>query len=407
MAIVAVGLSHKSAPLELLESSTIPREHSAEALSALVSASAVDEAVILSTCNRVEVYATGVDEAATVEAIRNVFVEHCRVDPHALDEGLYAHRGDAAAAHLFRVAAGLDSMIVGEPEILGQVRRGFRAAAALGTVGAELSPLFEHALRTGKRVRTETELARHAGSFAAAAVSLLERGVDLTEARVVVVGTGRIAEVSAQGLLRAGVRADRLVVVGRSEERAGALAARFGARYAALARLRTELARADAAVSCTAAVRPVVDASVVGGRTRPLAIVDLAVPRDVDPEVGRLTAVTLHDLADVQASVAGEEGRRATAARAAEAIVAEEAEQFRRARRAAEAGPIISSLVERAEAIRQQELARVRGRLATADDALLDQLTRRIVANLLHAPIETARESGDDGAALRELFRLP
>ncbi len=410
MAVVAVGLSYKSAPLELLESSTIPPEHSADALRALVEQDAITEAVILSTCNRVEVYAAGDDEDSAAEAIRNVFVERCRVDPLVLDEGLYAHRADDASSHLFRVAAGLDSMIIGEPEILGQVRRCFRVATATGTVGSELSPLFRHALRTGKRVRSETELSRHAGSFAAAAVSLLsgdlgEAGLEST--RAVVLGTGRIAEASARALLRAGLPAEQLVIVGRSEQRAQSVARPFGARHAPLEQLRIELAGAGAAVCCTAAVGTVVDAAAVDTRREPLALVDLAVPRDVDPTVSHLPNVTLHDLADVQAAVAGDEERRLEATRAAETLVAEEAEQFRRARRAAEAGPIISSLVEKAEQIRQAELSRVRGRLSDTDEEVVDQLTRRIVSSLLHAPIESAREAGDDGTALRDLFRLP
>lgn len=410
MAVVAVGLSYKSASLELLESSTIPPEHSADALRALVEQDAITEAVILSTCNRVEVYAAGDDQDSAAEAIRNVFVERCRVDPLALDEGLYAHRADAASSHLFRVAAGLDSMIVGEPEILGQVRRCFRLATATGTAGSELSPLFRHALRTGKRVRSETELSRHAGSFAAAAVSLLrgdlgEAGLEST--RAVVLGTGRIAEASARALLRAGLPAEQLVIVGRSEQRAQSVARPYGARHAPLEQLRVELAGAGAAVCCTAAVGTVVDAAAVDTRREALALVDLAVPRDVDPAVGDLPNVTLHDLADVQAAVAGDEERRLEATRAAEALVAEEAEQFRRARRAAEAGPIISSLVEKAELIRQAELSRVRGRLSDTDEEVVDQLTKRIVSSLLHAPIESAREAGDDGTALRDLFRLP
>ena len=410
MAVVAVGLSYKSAPLELLESSTIPPEHSADALRALVEQDAITEAVILSTCNRVEVYAAGDDQDSAAEAIRNVFVERCRVDPLALDEGLYAHRADAASSHLFRVAAGLDSMIVGEPEILGQVRRCFRLATATGTAGSELSPLFRHALRTGKRVRSETELSRHAGSFAAAAVSLLrgdlgEAGLEST--RAVVLGTGRIAEASARALLRAGLPAEQLVIVGRSEQRAQLVARPYGARHAPLEQLRVELAGAGAAVCCTAGVGTVVDAAALDTRREALALVDLAVPRDVDPAVGDLPNVTLHDLADVQAAVAGDEERRLEATRAAETLVAEEAEQFRRARRAAEAGPIISSLVEKAELIRQAELSRVRGRLSDTDEEVVDQLTKRIVSSLLHAPIESAREAGDDGTALRDLFRLP
>ena len=405
MPLVAVGLSYKSAPLELLESSAVPREHSAEAVRALVEHGAISEAVLISTCNRVEVYVGGEDEDAAAEAVRNIWVERCRVDPRALDEGLFTHRGDAVASHLFRVAAGLDSMIVGESEILGQVRQGFRTAAESGAVGSELEPLFRHALRTGKRVRSETELSRHAGSVAAAAVNLLP--AQLGRMRVVIVGAGRIAEMCAEALLAAGLPAGELVFVARSSERARPIAEQHGAADAPLADLGRELAGADAAVCCTAAVGAVVDAAVVGKRERPLTLVDLAVPRDVDPAVGELPNVTLHDLAHVQAAAGGDESRLVESARLAEVIVAEEVDAFRRTRRAAEAGPTIASLLESAEAIRRSEIARVRGRLDEGDEALLDEVTRRLVANLLHGPIEAAREAGGDSASLRELFRLP
>ncbi|MDQ2983432.1 MAG: glutamyl-tRNA reductase [Actinomycetota bacterium] len=405
MPVVLVGLSYKSAPLELLESTAIPPDHSADALHALVDGEPIDEAVILSTCNRVEVYAAGPDADAAVESIRNVFVEACRVDPSTLDEGLYAHRDEAAASHLFRVAAGLDSMIVGEPEILGQVRRGLRTALAEGTAGGELSTLFDHALRTGKRVRAETELSRHAGSFATAASELLKRGLGgVADATLVVVGAGRIADATVRKLLENGARSRRVVVVGRSDERARALAEIHGARHDSLGHLAGVLADADGAVCCTAALGTVIDASTLAGRTRPLVLVDLAVPRDIDPDVRGLPGVSLHDLAALQAEVCGGAERRDEAARTAEAIVAEETDQFRLARKAAEAGPVISSLLETAEAIRQNELARARPRLSETDEEVVDQLTRRIVSNLLHAPIEAAKA---DGAALRDLFRLP
>src|SRR5204863_3019801 len=186
MAVVAVGLSYKSAPLELLERSTIPPEHSDDALRVLVERPEIEEAVILSTCNRVEVYAAGPDERETVDAIRDVFVARCRVDPAILDNGLYAYTGEDAADHLFRVASGLDSMIVGETEVLGQVRRGFRSGAA----AAELSPLFQHALRAGKRVRSETDLPLGGGSFVSAAAELARQA----GRRIVVVGKGRIGQ---------------------------------------------------------------------------------------------------------------------------------------------------------------------------------------------------------------------
>jgi glutamyl-tRNA reductase len=296
MAVVAVGLSYKSAPLELLERSAIPEEHSAEAVRALLERPPIAEAVVLATCNRVEAYAAGEDADAAVDAIRSVFVERCRVDARALDEGFYTLVGDAAVSHLFRVAAGLDSMIVGETEILGQVRRGFRVGAA----GAELSPLFQQALRVGKRVRTETDLPREGGSFVSAAAAIARRA----GRRIVVVGAGRVGAGVAREL------ADRdVVVVSRSP----------APDRVPLEALETELARADAAVFCTSSPELLADYAMIE-RARPSLVVDIAVPRDVDPLAAQIPGVRLVGLEEVAAAAGDEGGSTATA----QAIVEEE-----------------------------------------------------------------------------------
>ena len=306
MAVVAVGLSYKSAPLELLERSTIPAEHSAEAVQALLERDAISEAVVISTCNRVEVYAAGEDAAASVDAIRDVFVERCRVDANALEAGLYVYTGDEVADHLFRVASGLDSMILGETEVLGQVRRGFRSGAA----GTELSPLFQHALRAGKRVRAETDLPFGGGSFVFAAAELV-RGAGR---RIVVVGTGRVG----QGVARELEGLD-VVVLGRAR----------------LGDLEAELAGADAAVFCTASPGILADRALIE-RTRPALVVDIAVPRDVDPSAGEVDGVRLVGLDEVAALARSEGASTSTA----EAIVEEElATRSDRLARRAQLGP--------------------------------------------------------------------
>jgi glutamyl-tRNA reductase len=421
MGIVAVGMSFKSAPLELLERSAIPPEHSSQALHALVARDQISEAVVLSTCNRVEVYAAVADAAAGIRQIRSVFREECPAESIGVDDRLYAYRDDEAIRHLFRVAAGLDSMIVGESEILGQVRRAYQTAVGAGTARAVLGPVFRAALRSAKRTRTETTIGRDAASFSSAAVELIRRELgrkSLAGTNAAVVGAGRVGRMSVAALVREGAEPSHVVVLSRSEEHARELAERWGARHRGLGKVEEELRVADAVVCCTAAPGIVIDRPmirrVVAGRepSRRLVIADIAVPRDVEHAVGEEPSVVTRDIDDLHDLVAGARGSRREQLELAEAIVAEEFERLRQARRAAALGPTISALLEHAEAIRVREVERVRGRLGSADEQAIDRLTKRIVAGLLHAPIEVAKESasssgqGDDAAALRKLFRL-
>jgi glutamyl-tRNA reductase len=421
MGIVAVGMSFKSAPLELLERSAIPPEHSPRALLALVAREQIDEAVVLSTCNRVEVYAGVADAAAGIRQIRSAFHEECPAESIGVDERLYAYRDDEAIRHLFRVAAGLDSMIVGESEILGQVRRAYRTASAAGTAGVLLAPIFRAALRCAKRARTETAIARDGESFSSAAVELIRRELGretLAGTNAAVVGAGRVGRTSVAALVGEGVEPSRVVVLSRSEERAREVAERWGARHRALGELETELRVADAVVCCTAAPGTVIDRPMIRrvvaarGGSRRLVIADLAVPRDVERAVREEPTVTTRDLDDLHELVAGARGRRREQLERVEAIVAEELERLQQARRAAALGSTISALFEHAESIRAREVGRVRGRLSSSDEQAIDRLTKRIVASLLHAPIDVAKESAgssgqdDDAAALRRLFRL-
>jgi glutamyl-tRNA reductase len=420
MRIAAVGMSFKSAPLELLERSAIPPEHSSQALRALVARDQISEAVVLSTCNRVEVYAAVADAAAGIRQIRSVFREECPAEGIGIDDRLYAYRDDEAIRHLFRVAAGLDSMIVGEAEILGQVRRAYQTAVGAETAGAALAPIFRAALRAAKRTRTETTIARDGASFPRAAVELIRRELgrkSLAGTNAVVVGAGRVGRTSLAALLREGVEPSRVVVLSRSEERAREVAQRWGARHRGLGKVEEELRAADAVVCCTAAPGTVIDRPmirrVVAGRepSRRLVIADIAVPRDVEHGVGEEPLVVTRDIDDLHELVAGARGRRREQLEQAKAIVAEEFERLQQARRAAALGPTISALLEHAEAIRTREVDRVRGRLGSADEQEIDRLTKRIVAGLLHAPIDVAKESASSGAqgddaALRRLFRL-
>jgi glutamyl-tRNA reductase len=421
MGIVAVGMSFKSAPLELLERSAIPPEHSPQALRALVAREQISEAVVLSTCNRVEVYAGVADAAAGIREIRAVFREECPAESIGLDERLYAYRDEEAIRHLFRVAAGLDSMIVGEAEILGQVRRAYQTAVGAGTAGAVLAPIFAAALRSAKRARTETTIAREGESFSSAAVELIRRELGrktLAGTNAVVVGAGTMGRTSVAALVREGVEPSRVVVLSRSEERAREVAERWGARHRGLGQVEEELRVADAVVCCTAAPGIVIDRPMIRrvvaarGASRRLVIADIAVPRDVEDAVREEPTVVTRDIDDLHELVAGARGRRREQLERAEGIVGEEFDRLQQERRAAALGPTISALLEHAEAIRAREVERARGGLGSADDQAIDRLTKRIVASLLHAPIEVAKETAgstgqdDDAAALKRLFRL-
>lgn len=422
MPIVAMGLSFKSAPLELLESSTVPPEHSSEALRALVAREHISEAVVLSTCNRVEVYAGTSEGDAGIDEIRAVFLEQCRTQRTDLDRHLYVFRDHEAIRHLFRVVGGLDSMILGESEILRQVRDAFEAAVAEGTAAAALSPIFRAAFRAAKRARTETTISRAGASFPSAAVELIRRDLDrrsLKGTRAVVAGAGKIGRLSVGALLRGGVEPSNVVVLSRSKQRARQVAERWGSRHGALHDIEEELRTADAIICCTSSPEAVIDRAmvrrIVASRvaSRRLAIADLAVPRDVDPSAGEETAVVVHDIDDLHELVALARERQLDQLQKVEAILDEEMERLARERRAAEVAPIISSLLANAETVREKELARIRGRLSSGDEQAIEQLTKRIVANLLHAPIEMAKQpanpngGADFAVALRELFRLP
>ncbi len=422
MPIVAMGLSFKSAPLELLESSTVPPEHSSEALRALVAREHISEAVVLSTCNRVEVYAGTSEGDAGIDEIRAVFLEQCRTQRTDLDRHLYVFRDHEAIRHLFRVVGGLDSMILGESEILRQVRDAFEAAVAEGTAAAALSPIFRAAFRAAKRARTETTISRAGASFPSAAVELIRRDLDrrsLKGTRAVVAGAGKIGRLSVGALLRGGVEPSNVVVLSRSKQHARQVAERWGSRHGALHDIEEELRTADAIICCTSSPEAVIDRAmvrrIVASRvaSRRLAIADLAVPRDVDPSAGEETAVVVHDIDDLHELVALARERQLDQLQKVEAILDEEMERLARERRAAEVAPIISSLLANAETVREKELARIRGRLSSGDEQAIEQLTKRIVANLLHAPIEMAKQpanpngGADFAVALRELFRLP
>jgi glutamyl-tRNA reductase len=330
-ALVAVGLSHRTASLALRERAALGEAASRALLGDLRSSAAVSAAAVLSTCNRTEVYAIAAGPGA-VEALRGALAGRGRLAPGAVAAAGYTHAGEQAAAHLFRVAAGLDSMVVGEPEIQHQVRRAAALAAEEGALGPELGAVFRHALAAGRRARRETGIGRGAVSTASVCVALAERALgDLRGRRILVVGAGAMAESAARALMRHG--AGGLVVANRTPGAARRLAEDLGGRGVGLAGLAEHVASADLVVACTGASAPLLALADVARavrmrRSRPLVCIDLAVPHDIDPAAARLDGVVLLDLDDLRLVAEANRADRALEARRAEAIVAAEVARF-------------------------------------------------------------------------------
>ncbi|MGV3758607.1 MAG: glutamyl-tRNA reductase [Actinomycetota bacterium] len=417
MSVVVIGLNHRSTPLDLLERVTITDATLPKALHDLISRHDVSEAVVLSTCNRTEVYAVAERFHGAYQDIRDFLAETAFLAPEDFADHLYTHYDAPAVSHLFAVTAGLDSAVLGESEILGQVKGAWEVAREEGTAGPTLNLLFRHALEAGKRARTDTAIGRHTTSVSQAAVALAaDRLGDLTGRRVLVLGAGDMGEAMALGLLKRGV-AD-IAVANRTGEKADALAAAVGGRAVELADLTEALVDVDVLLCSTGATTPILDAeaaqAVMARRPeRPLLIVDIAVPRDVDHEVAELPGVTLLDMDDLRAFAdAGAQARRAEVASVQE-LLDEELERYVGATSAREVAPMIVALRAQAEAIRTAELERHFSRLSSLDDeqlAAVDALTRGIVAKLLHDPTVALKDAAGTPrgdrliATLRDLF---
>ncbi len=409
MSLICIGVNHRSAPVRLLERLAVPSSDLAKALHHLVSGDHVAEAAVLSTCNRTEVYARCTRFHGAVGEVRSFFAGHSGADAAEIDEHLYAYYDDGAVAHLFGVAAGLDSMIVGEGEILGQVRGAWQAAEGEGAAGQIVSRAFRHALAVGKRARTETGIARHALSVSSAAVALAsDRLGTLSGRAVLVLGAGDMAEGMVRALVDAGV--GDVTVANRTHSRAVELARRVGGRAVGLSEILDSLVDADVLLTATDSPGVHVTAGdlevVMDGRTgRPLLIADIAVPRDVDPGAADVTGVTLLDIDDLRGY--GErsmELRRREIGRVQD-IVTDELDRFRVERAAREVAPVIVALRDRAEAVRQGEMERFRARLAGLDPAhrrAVEGLTQGIVNKLLHSPTVRLKEVA--GSARADLY---
>jgi glutamyl-tRNA reductase len=424
MSLVVVGLSHRSAPVEVLERVAVPAVDTGKVLAQLLEREHVAEALLLSTCNRVEVYAVVTAFHGGLADITDVLAGQCAVALDELSDHLYVHYAAAGVEHLFSVAAGLDSMVIGEPQILGQLRSAYAGAEQAGTVGRTLHEVVQQALRVGKRVHAETgidaagasvvseALAAVAGEFAAAG------GAGLAGRRVLVLGAGSMGGLAAAALRRAAVA--EIVLANRTQASAQRLAALCEtegtpARAVGLDGVTGALAEVDVVICCTGATGAVLGVDQIEATRRdPLVVCDLGLPRNVEPGVGRVPGVTLLDLSTV-AQRLERQGSGSSAVSAAHGLIAQEVRDYLAAQRAAEVTPTVAALRKRAAEVVDAELLRLEGRLPGLEAAVRDELARtvhRVVDKLLHAPtvrVKQLAEAGGGAAyadALRELFEL-
>jgi len=417
MSILVLGINHRSGPLGLLERVTISENELPKAIQTLVERDNLREAVVISTCNRTEVYAVAERFHGAYADIRDFFCDLAAIGPDDLHDHLYSQHDDEAVRHLFRVAAGLESAVVGESEILGQVRDAWEIAQRSGGARSTLNLLFRHALEIGKRARTETAIGRGTASVSHAAVELATEHLgDLRGRRVAIVGAGAMGEGIAVALHAAGV--GDVTVVNRSADRGQVLAERINGVAFGFERLAEAVQAADVVLTSTGSGHHVVTPDVVGpmGRAdRPILIVDIAVPRDVSPETAQLDGVTVLDLEDLTAWA--DRGRQQRVAEVAlvDRLVDADVERFAFELTALQAAPLVTALRSQAERLRVSELDRHATRLDDLDDAtreLIENITRGVVAKLLHSPSVRLRQQAGtpqgerNAAAVADLFDL-
>ena len=419
MSIVVFGVNHRTGPLALLERVTIADDAIAKTVHGLMSRPNIREVVVLSTCNRTEVYAVAEKFHGAYGDLRDFFCDLGGFSADELIPHVYSQHDDAAISHLFEVASGLDSAVLGESEILGQVRIAWERSQREGGALSTLNLLFRHAIETGKRARTETSIERHTASVSHAAVDMARESLGAIDGMtVLVVGAGDMGEGVTVALADSGV--GQVLVTNRTIAKAQALADRVSGSVTEFYRLAESLCEADVVVTCTGAGSTVIDADMVKNAMlqrpeRPLFIVDIAVPRDVDSDVANIDGVTLLDLDNLRDWAARGQAQRATEALAVRDIIVQEIERFNMETTARQAAPLVAQLHERAEAVRAAEIDRQSKKLSLLtpeqQDAV-DAVTKGIVAKLLHdMSVRLKDDAGTprgerNSAAVRDLFDL-
>ena len=416
--LLALGASHKTAPLSLRERLAVTDAAAERLLHELVEHPSISEAVVLSTCNRIELYVVVADPVEAESIVLAMLARRAGIRPTELVDGIYALRNCDAARHLFRVTAGLDSMVVGEAEIQGQVKRAYETALENRTTGSLTNRLFRGALAAGKRARTETRISVGHASVASVAVDLAEEAIgDLQTRPVLIVGAGETAELTARALHDHGVKS--MFVANRRRERAQALAERFGGETVSLDALDDQLELADIVVTSTASPHVLIEAERLSrvmelrGR-RPLLLIDLAVPRDIDPECASLDGVSLCDIDGLQAQVDSHRLVRKAEARKAEGLVEEDIQSFAGWLGSLEVVPTLSALRRHGSGIADSVVAENAGRwegLSERDAERVETIAQTVVNRLLHEPTLRLRQLDPDHRharlqLLRELFGL-
>jgi glutamyl-tRNA reductase len=414
MKILLTGLNHKTAPIELRERLAIAPENLGVETRALLLHPGVREGIILSTCNRVEVLICHEGEDPGLPAYLN---RHFSVDAQTLQPHLYEYRDADAVRHLFRVASSLDSMVVGEPQILGQVKQSYSAARSVGAVGPELERLLQSTFAAAKKVRTETQIGASSVSIASVAVDLARKIFgSLQGKRVLLAGAGKMSELAARHLMRQG--AGSLLIANRTQERATRLAQKFNAHVVRFDDLHARADEADILITSTGSAEflfrtPHAQQFLHRRRNRPMFFIDIAVPRDVDPEINRLEGIFLYDIDDLQSVAAANLADRSSEALRAEEILDKELIRYQGRLGAVDAVPALVDLQASAEAIRQTELRRNQGRLKLLTPSQLEvveAITRGLMNKFLHQPLQalkTAAREGDTATveAIRTAFQ--
>ncbi len=418
------GVNHKTAPIELRERIAISRDDLASVTRSLASVPGIAECMIVSTCNRVELITALVPTADHQDNnpspdLTAFLRDQFNLGPNSLEGHVYQHTGKQAVRHLFRVASSLDSMVVGEPQILGQVKEAFSVARESGTIGGQLDHLLQSTFAAAKKVRTETEIGSSSVSIASVAVELARRIFGSLNGRTVfLVGAGKMSELAARHLVQQG--AGTVLVTNRTADRARKMAEPFNGRAIPFDQLHEAAAEADIVITSTGAPHPIFrrehgQALLHKRRNRPMFFIDIAVPRDVDPAVNKLEGLFVYDIDDLQQVAASHLAERSREADDAEALIAREVERFHERQRAVSAAPAIVALQKQAEELRQAEIKRALTRLGplTSDQQeALEALTRGLVNKFLHPPMQALKQAARDNDAARldaicETYSLP
>ncbi|MFQ5651190.1 MAG: glutamyl-tRNA reductase [bacterium] len=420
MQIILVGLGHESAPVELRERLSFQAEKLERALIRLGASTEIAESVIISTCNRVEFYGVARDVEEGLTYMKHFLANFHDVPCAEFEAHLFTAAGVEVVEHLFAVASSIKSMVLGETQIQGQIKHAFEVAQANGCTGPFLSTLFQNTLSVGKRVRRETAISEHSLSISHAAVALLKQQFpEVAKQRVLVVGNGKMGLLAIKGLLKLGVT--DLTVINRTEENVRELARKLQVRALGFDHLQACLGRADVVISSTGAPHVIINKEMVENATaartnRPLLMIDIAVPRDIEQEVGQVDNVTLYNIDQLQETIASNRERRTKELAKVHHILEDEVRKFVAWLQTLEVKPVITRLRQRAEVIGEQELQRAvrrfQAELSENDSRVLRELTTRIINKMLHEPISRLRAEAADGngqnytSALNHLFGL-